>query len=146
MDIRKPALSLAAILAIATPALAAPAPANDGSRIAAHYSTWAGSRANADALVAGLRHGTTITLVTNPGERSMNLAGFTPTAPMGYDRVDRALSEARRSLARVGITHPTAEQIQAALVGGEVALSGGRTQVLSGTVSAGGRNSRVAAR
>jgi hypothetical protein len=50
--------------------------------------------------------------------------------------VDSTLAGAQRSLSRMGITRPTAEQIQAALIGGEVELANGRTQDLRGMVAA----------
>jgi hypothetical protein len=46
----------------------------------------------------------------------------------------------------MGITKPTAEQIQAALIGGEVELPNGRTQELRGTVAVRGGNPQVASR
>jgi hypothetical protein len=145
MDYCKLAAALAATVALAAPAMAAPAASNEGARLTSQYSTWAGGAANAEALVSGMHSGAAITLVTHGSDRNMSLAGFTPSAPMGYGQIDSALGSARRSLARVGISHPTAEQIQAALIGGEVALSGGRTQVLAGTMGARG-NPRVATR
>jgi hypothetical protein len=76
----------------------------------------------------------------------MSLAGFSPASSMSYANVNSALSNAQRTLSRMGITKPTAEQIQAALIGGEVELPGGRVQELRGTVAARGGNPKVAAR
>lgn len=146
MNYRMLAASLAASLVAASSAMAAPAPANDTARIASQYSSWAGSRANAEALVTALRTGSAVTLVTTGPDRSMSLAGFSPAGPMSYDNVNSALLNAQRSLTRVGISKPTAEQIQAALIGGEVELSGGRTQTLRGAVAARGGNPQVASR
>jgi hypothetical protein len=134
MIYRKLAASCAAALAIAAPAMAATAPANDGARLAAQYSAWAGGRANAEALVSGMRNGSAITLVTGGADRNMSLAGFTPPGAMGYGNIEAALAGAQRSLARAGITRPTAEQIQAALIGGEIDAAKG--QVLRGTIGA----------
>ena len=132
------AASLAASLAIAANAVAAPAPQTDASRLASQYSTWAGGQSNADALVAGLRNGAPVTLVTNGSDRSVSIAGFTPSGPMSYGAVGNALSNAQRSLTKLGIQNPTAEQIQAALIGGEVVSSNGKATPVRGSVAARG--------
>ena len=129
------ATTLAASLALAGNAMAASAPATDATRISSQYSEWAGGRSNAEALVAGLRNGAPITLVTNGANRSVSIAGFTPTASMSYSNVNAALANAQRSLARAGITKPTAEQIQAALIGGEVTTASGATTLVKGSVA-----------
>jgi hypothetical protein len=146
MHYRMLAASLAASLAVASSAMAATAPANDTARIASQYSSWAGGRANAEALVTNLHNGSPITLVTSGADRSMSLAGFSPAGPMSYDNVNTALQNAQRALTRMGITKPTAEQIQAALIGGEVELPNGRTQALRGTVAVRGGNPQLATR
>jgi hypothetical protein len=146
MNHRLLAASLAASLAVASSAMAASAPSNDTARIASQYSSWAGSQANAEALVTSLRNGSPVTLVTTGADRSMSLAGFSPAGPMSAGNVNNALSSAQRTLARMGITKPTAEQIQAALIGGEVELPNGRTQELRGTVAVRGGNPQVASR
>jgi hypothetical protein len=146
MKHRMLAASVVASIAVATSAMAAPAPASDTSRIASQYSSWAGSRANAEALVNGLHNGSPITIVTGGADRNMSLAGFSPSSTMSYDNVNKALLNAQRALARAGIAKPTAEQIQAALIGGEVELPNGRVQSLRGTVAARGGNPQVAAR
>ena len=129
------AATLATSLALAGSAMAATSPANDATRLSSQYTEWAGGRSNADSLVAGLRNGAPITLVTNGADRSVSLAGFTPTASMSYGNVNAALSNAQHSLARIGITKPTAEQIQAALIGGEVTTSSGATKLVKGSVA-----------
>jgi hypothetical protein len=128
------AASFAASLAFAANAIAA-TPANDATRLASQYSEWAGGRSNADSLVAGLRNGAPIALVTNGPNRAVSIAGFTPTSSMNYSSVGGALANAQRSLARVGITKPSAEQIQAALIGGEVTASNGKTTLVKGSVA-----------
>jgi hypothetical protein len=130
------AASLAASLALAGNAFAASstAPASDATRLSSQYSEWAGGRENADSLVAGLRNGAPITLVTNGPNRAVSIAGFTPTASMSYGSVGTALANAKSSLARAGIAKPTAEQIQAALIGGEI-TSNGRTTMVKGSVA-----------
>jgi hypothetical protein len=146
MDYRKLAASLAASLAAASSAMAATAPSGDSSRIISQYSSWAGSRANSEALVNGLRHGTTITLVTTSPDRSVSLAGFTPASPMSDEQIAQALAGAQRTLHRLGVVHPTAEQIQAALIGGDITAANGRTQNLPALVAVRGGSARVASR
>lgn len=146
MDHRKLAASLAASLVFASSAMAASAPSAPPARLASDFSAWAGGRQNADALVAGLHNGRSITLATTGRDGNVSLAGFTPRAPMSYDEVHSALNTARSSLQRMGVRQPSAEQIQAALIGGEVQLSNGRTQMLRGTVAVRGGNPNVAAR
>ena len=146
MDYRKLAASLAASLAAASSAMAATAPAGDSSRIISQYSSWAGSRANSEALVNGLRHGTTITLVTTSPDRTVSLAGFTPAAALSESEITQALNSAQHTLHRLGVVHPTAEQIQAALIGGDITAGNGRTQVLPALVAVRGGSARVASR
>jgi hypothetical protein len=146
MDYRTLAASLAASLAAASSAMAATAPASETGRIASQYSSWAGSRANAEALVSGLRNGSTITLATTGSDNTLSLAGFTPAAPMSVEDIAGALARAQRELARVGIARPTAEQIHAALVGGEIPLHGGRNAKFRGSVAARSGNAQIASR
>ena len=129
------AISLAASLAVAANAMAASAPASESTRLSSQYSEWAGGKANSDSLVAGLRNGTPVTVVTNGADRTVSIAGFTPSAPMSYGSASAALSSAQRSLARLGIAKPSADQIQAALIGGEVTTAGGATVQVRGNVT-----------
>jgi hypothetical protein len=140
------AASLAASLAFAAGAMAATAPQTDASRLAAQYSEWAGGQSNAESLIAGLRTGASVTLVTNGADRSVSIAGFTPTGPMSFGAVSGALSNAQRSLGKLGITRPNAEQIQAALIGGEVTTSSGSLVAIRGSVNARGGTGPVASR
>lgn len=140
------AASLAASLAFAAGAMAATAPQANASRLAAQYSSWAGGQSNADALVAGLRNGAPVTLVTNGADRSVSIAGFSPTGPMSYGAVGNALANAQKSLSRLGINRPNAEQIQAALIGGEVLTANGEIVAVRGSVSARGGSGPVASR
>jgi hypothetical protein len=114
------AAAMSALLAFAADATAASAALSEATRLTSEYSEWAGGRSNADSLVAGLRNAAPITLVTNGPGRGASMAGFTPVAPMSYAAVSDALANARHSLALAGIARPNAEQIQAALTGGEV--------------------------
>ena len=128
--------------------VAARAMAADNGTLVSRYSTWAGSKSNAEALVQGLRSGSSITISTTRRDGTTSLAGFTPRAPMSDAQVSAALQRARASLSRLGIDRPSAEQIQAALIGGEVELRDGATRALDGAVGVAGTapaRSRVAA-
>ena len=141
------ATSLAAALAVAANAMAATAPSSDTARLQTQYSDWAGGKANAEALVTGLRTGSPITIVTSSADRTVSIAGFTPTASMSATSVGSALSAAQRSLGRMGISHPSAEQIQAALIGVEILMPDGTAKEMRGSVAARGTvPSRVAGR
>ena len=140
------AASLAAALSFAASAMAATAPQSEAGHLSAQYSDWAGGKNNADSLVSGLRSGAPVTLVTNGADRSVSIAGFTPAAPMSQGAVNSALANAQRSLARLGITRPNAEQIQAALIGGEVTTSTGAVVAMRGSVPARGASGPVASR
>ena len=147
MKPRALAASLAAALALAANAMAATAPASETARLMTQYMDWAGGKPNAEALITGLRNGSPITIVTSGKDHSVSIAGFTPSAPMSYSSVSSALAGAQRSLARMGIMRPTAEQIQAALIGGEVLLPTGASTQLRGAVAARGAGpSQVAGR
>jgi hypothetical protein len=125
----------AAVVALAAiPALAAVAP-DDSRRIASQYSSWAGSKANADALVNGLQNGTTVMLMTQNSSNTRSLAGFTPPARMNPEEVAGALARAKSTLDSMGIRQPSADQIQAALIGGEVTLADGRKRAIAGAAA-----------
>jgi hypothetical protein len=125
--------ALAAALIAAAPAWAQ-LPEGDLARLSSQYASWAGSKANADAIVGGLARGSSITLVTSGPNGSASLAGFSPTGPMSYAEVRSALASAQQSLSRLGITRPSAEQIQAALIGGDVVVPGGATRQVAGAI------------
>ncbi len=92
------------------------ASATEANQLISEFSTFAGSTANATALVTGLRTGSSITL-TSGGTSTTFTA---PTRPMGYGNVDIALALAQASLSKLGVTSPTPQQLQAALTGGTV--------------------------
>lgn len=97
-------------------------------RISSDFSAFAGSTTNSDALVTGLRNGTEISLTTTDAKGVTTSTTFTPpTGKMGYGNVYTSLALAKQQLAGVGITEPTAAQLQAALVGGTVTTSTGQT-------------------
>jgi len=87
------------------------------ARLVTTFTTFAGSTANAQALVEGLRTGTSISLV----DASNTTTTFTPaTGAMGWGNVKIALALAQAELTHAGITNPTPADIEAALNGGTV--------------------------
>jgi hypothetical protein len=102
------------------------------SRISAEFSAFAGSPENASALVSGLRNGTEIAL--GSGANGGATAFTPPTGRMGYGNVYISLALAKQQLAAYGITQPTAEQLQAALMGGAITTADGKTATLSGVL------------
>lgn len=116
----------------------------ESTRLASTYTTFAGSNTNADALVQGLRNGTSITLETATTVKNANGTTATTTAPttfqpatrkLGYGNVNIALALAEAQLTKLGITDPTAAEIEAALNGGTVTLADGSTQTLQGVLA-----------
>lgn len=108
------------------------------SRIAGDFTAFAGSEANAQNLVTGLRSGTPITLTgtsSTGGTSTTTLIIDNPTRPMGYGNVTISLALAKQQLASYGITNPTAEQLQAALTGGTITTSSGQTVTLNGILT-----------
>ena len=116
----------------------------ESTRLASTYATFAGSNANADALVQGLSNGTSITLETTTTVKNANGTTSTVTTPttfqpttgkLGYGEVNIVLALAQEELTKMGITDPTAAQIEAALNGGTVTLADGSTQTLQGVLA-----------
>lgn len=122
-------------LALSAPAFAAMATSDDARRISSQYSSWAGGKANADALVTGMQNGTTVMLVTRGSDNTRSLAGFTPQSKMTTEEIAAALARAKSTLSSMGVKQPSADQIQAALIGGEVSLAGGKTKAVQGAVA-----------
>ncbi|MEP7068264.1 MAG: hypothetical protein ABI789_03440 [Usitatibacter sp.] len=99
-------------------------------KIASNFTNLAGSDKNALALVNALRNGTDATLAysapaaggTTTTTTTTTTTYDPPTGKMGWGNVKIALALAQDSLARAGITKPTAEQLQAALNGGDVTV------------------------
>ena len=105
-------------------------------KISSDFSSFAGSTSNADALVGGLRNGTPITLTATDAKGVTTSTTFSPpTGKMGYGNVYTSLALAKQQLAGLGITQPTAAQIQAALAGGTVTGANGQTTTLSGVLT-----------
>jgi hypothetical protein len=103
-------------------------------KLVSEFTPIAGSSENATALVTGLRSGQPITLTDSTAATTGASAGTTgsvtftsPTRPMGYGNIRIALSLARTQLASQGITNPTPEQLQGALMGTTRTGPGGTT-------------------
>ncbi len=106
------------------------------SRIGSDFNTFAGSTANSSSLVTGLRTGSDVTLSSTDAKGVTTTTTFTPpTGKMGYGNVYTSLALAKQQLAGVGITDPTAQQIQASLMGGNVTLANGDTRTLTGVLA-----------
>jgi hypothetical protein len=104
--------------------------AENEEQLVRDYTRLAGSEANAESLVNGLRNDETIKL-TSDGKTTT----FKPaTDPMGYGNVKIALELAEASLAEQGIKNPTPEQIRAALNGGTLTLKSGKEVELTGVL------------
>ena len=113
----------------------------ESTRLSSEFSTFAGSDLNAQALVNGLRNGTAIILqdVITHADGTSTTASTTiqpVTGQLGYGNVKIALSLAEASLAKAGITDPTAAEIAAALNGGSLTLANGTTVNLQGVLAA----------
>ncbi|RDI96773.1 hypothetical protein DVT68_20165 [Dyella solisilvae] len=109
----------------------APTSGQESTKLATSYTTFAGSTSNSQALVTGLRNGSTVVLVTPATATTPAVqTTFTPaTGHLGYGNVNIALSLAQAELTAAGITQPTAAQIEAALNGGTVAGPKGPVQL-----------------
>ncbi|HZM36012.1 MAG TPA: hypothetical protein VFC18_16145 [Burkholderiales bacterium] len=83
--------------------------AQSESQLVEKYATLAGSDADAQTLVTGLRTGNDFSIGTTSFDP--------PTGEMGYGNVNISLALAEKSLADQGITSPTSEQLHAALIG-----------------------------
>ncbi|MGH8739894.1 MAG: hypothetical protein ACREUN_03220 [Burkholderiales bacterium] len=104
--------------------------ANPEERLVREYTRFAGSEANAESLVNGLRNDEQIRLSADGRTTT-----FTPpTRKLGHGNVDIALSLAKASLAENGVRDPTPEQIRAALNGGTITTRSGERVVLPGVL------------
>jgi hypothetical protein len=84
-----------------------------------------GSVANFQALNTGLRRGTPITLTGAVNGVQQSVTFTPPTGPLSDADANQALQLAAQTLASVGITNPSPDQIRAALVGGAIQVTGG---------------------
>jgi hypothetical protein len=104
-------------------------------RIAANFTGLTGSESNSLTLVNALRTGSPATLTTTtvtpgvdgaPPTTTTTETTITPaTGKMGWGNVKIALALAQAQLKQLGITNPTAEQLNAALNGGDVTVTTG---------------------
>jgi hypothetical protein len=104
--------------------------AENEEQLVRDYTRFAGSEANAESLVNGLRNDETITLTADGKDTTFKPA----TDKMGYGNVKIALELAKASLAEQGIKNPTPEQIRAALNGGTITLKSGKELELTGVL------------
>lgn len=116
--------------------LVAPAHERDAGqaddRLVDKFTRFAGSEANAESLVNGLRNDQEVKLTSS----SQGSATFTPkTGKMGFGNVNIALTLAKATLAEQGITRPTPQQIEAALNGGTVTNRAGKEVKLTGILT-----------
>ncbi len=94
------------------------------SRTAADFSKFYG-QTNSQALAEGLRSGSEITLATTAADGTTSTATFTPpTGSMGNGNVYISMALAQQQLTAAGITDPTAQQIETAMVGGTLTPGG----------------------
>lgn len=116
-----------------TTGTATPPPTTTGTaatKLSNNFSNWAGLPENSAALVNGLRMGQPIALTsapTTPGGAVTTTTFTSPTKPMGYGNINIALSLAQQQLASHGITQPTTQQLQTALMGGSITTTDGVT-------------------
>src|SRR5258708_35647039 len=118
MKIQRVVRTLFLDLLVASPAAWAEVPGGDFAPLSSQSAGWAGGKANADALIGGLRSGAPVTLVTASRGSAVSMAGFTPAAPMTYGEVRSALAAAPQTPPRLGIANPTARKVPAAPIGG----------------------------
>jgi hypothetical protein len=112
-------------------ALPLTAPAGSEDRLVRDYTRFAGSQANAESLVNGLRNDEPIKLSSDGRSTTFSPA----TGKMGNGNVDIALKLAKASLAEQGILNPTPEQIRAALNGGAITTRSGERIRLEGVLA-----------
>jgi hypothetical protein len=107
-------------------------------KIAAGFVNLAGSEDNALALVYALREGATVRLTSPMAPASSGMPEITvidpPTGAMSWNDVKMALMLARDALQRFGISHPTGEQLQAVLTGGDVNVPNGKAVPVRGVL------------
>jgi hypothetical protein len=102
---------------------------NTEAKLTAEFADFLGGEAQAQSVVSGLRQGTAFDLVTettttdSSGKETTTTTTTTidpPTDTMGYGNVRITLRLAEAQLSQMGITDPTAEELSAVLLGGEI--------------------------
>lgn len=109
----------------------------DAARLAARFLHLAGTEENAMALVLALRTGSMVQLApasTRADAVPEMVSLEVPTAPMTWNHVRITLLNTQDQLVRAGIMKPTVEQLQAALLGGEITTFEGTPMVLRGVL------------
>jgi hypothetical protein len=105
-------------------------------KIAGHFETLAGSQDNALALVEALRNGVPVQLIAPGAAAGRALPAVTtidpPSGEMEWADVERALAMAQAALQRANIKRPTAEQLEAALLGGVITNAQGQSLTMAG--------------
>jgi len=135
----KRTIGMLVISVLTSVAMQAMAQGERAQKIAANYASLAGSRDNAIALVEALRYGAPVKLAQPEPTATKRVPAMIvlepPTGEMQWTDVDRALAMAQDALARAHIAHPTAEQLEAALLGGDVANDHGETLAFAGILT-----------
>jgi len=90
---------------------------------------------NSESVITGLRTGNEIILTTTGSDGTTTTAFTPPTGKMGYGNVSHALSLAKEQLAQYGITEPTANELQTALIGGDITTQSGGTVNVDGVLT-----------
>jgi len=107
-------------------------------KVASGFAALAGSEDNAVALVGALHDGTSARLLCVDEEFPSAVPDILvfdpPTGPMGWNDVRMALMLARDALRRHLVYHPTPEQLQAVLLGGEITTRAGKVVTLRGVL------------
>jgi hypothetical protein len=124
---KKPVLLFAGTLLAGSLAWATDVPSG---KLVEAYTPLAGSESNAESLVSGLRDGEKVTLKSG----SKTTTFTPPTGKMGIGNVNHSLALAEASLKEYGITDPTPQQLEAALMGGSITTKSGDTVKLAGVL------------
>ena len=110
-------------------------PVLEVQRLAPQLVAFAGGDVNFANLVNGLALGLPVTLSTPVGIGVTQVVNFTPLGTMSALQIAQTLETARQSLISRGIATPTAQQIGATLIGGQLPTALGTVQV-TGLVAA----------
>jgi hypothetical protein len=143
---RSAQLLAGSLLAAMAPLAAAQSPGDERAvreyvatvaKIAAGFTSFAGSEDNAVALVEALHEGVPVNL-SYASDDPQRLPGVLtiepPTGPMDWNDVRMALMLARDALIGIGISRPPAEQLHAVLLGGHVIAPSGRAVAFRGVL------------
>ncbi|HYC47886.1 MAG TPA: hypothetical protein VED01_20635 [Burkholderiales bacterium] len=99
------------------------------TRMAPRFERLAGSNANLQSLVHGMRTGAQITLAGATGTDAVVFSP--PMRRMSYGDITQALELAKQELATIGLPQPSPHELSAALNGGTIVTANGET-TLSG--------------